>query len=67
MINMKWTEAEIQLLRDHYLTEGKEWCARRLNVTTKAISRAAQRFKIAIPKGKLNDYWTTEDDEFLME
>jgi hypothetical protein len=58
----RWTEEEIQFLRDNYHEEGPAYCAEKLDRTFRALEGKAFRLGIKVKKG-----WTEEEIQFLRD
>jgi hypothetical protein len=64
IVNMNWTDNEIQFLINNYPENGIHFCAHNLNKTNILIERKAGRLKIF--KNSRSISWTEKDEKFLI-
>jgi hypothetical protein len=57
-----WTQYELNVLADHYLTGGAVEVSKRINRSKKAIQTQAGLMGLAMIRA---DWWTAEEDDFL--
>lgn len=51
---MKWTESEIEFLRQNYLARGAKWVAEQLHKTPSAVHHKAERLRLLKPRKQIN-------------
>lgn len=56
-----WTDAEEDLLREHYLKRGPAWCAERLRRTEASVCKRAEKLRLY----RHSRRWTPEEDTIL--
>lgn len=60
----KWTEEELQFLRDNYKEKGPKRCANELNRTIRAITHKRKELNLYYREGCI---WTKKEDWFLFQ